>query len=81
MQQQLASPQTTQVLDTIRSYANDQAAVNGVVDNAKAMLDALNNSPQCDADPGCSDGRAKLHNSRPPVPAPPPRMCWPKWSS
>jgi RND superfamily putative drug exporter len=60
VQQQLASPQTTQVLDTIRSYANDQAAVNGVADNAKAMLDALNNSPQCDADPACSNGRATL---------------------
>ena len=28
--------------------------------NANAMLAALNNSPQCDADPACSDGRAKL---------------------
>jgi putative drug exporter of the RND superfamily len=60
VQQQLASPQTTQVLDTIRSYANDQDAVNGVVNNATAMLDALNNSPQCDADPACSNGRATL---------------------
>jgi putative drug exporter of the RND superfamily len=60
VQQQLASPQTTQVLDTIRSYANDQTAVNGVVNNANAMLDALNNSPQCDADPACSNGRATL---------------------
>ncbi|MGO4445286.1 RND family transporter [Mycobacterium sp. 2YAF39] len=60
VQQQLSSPQTAQVLATIRSYANDQAAVDGVADNAKAMLDALNNSPQCDADPACSNGRATL---------------------
>ena len=55
VQQQLASPQTTQLLDAIRSYANNDVAA-----NANAMLAALNNSPQCDADPACSDGRAKL---------------------
>ena len=55
VQQQLASPQTTQLLDAIRSYAN-----NDVSDNANAMLAVLNNSPQCDADPVCADGRTKL---------------------
>jgi RND superfamily putative drug exporter len=55
VQQQLASPQTAQLLDAIRSYAN-----NDVANNANAMLAVLNNSPQCDADPSCSDGRAKL---------------------
>ena len=64
VQQQLAGPQTTQLLDTVRAYANsvgsNQTAVNGVVNSAAPMLDALNNSPQCDADPVCSDGRAKL---------------------
>ena len=56
VQQQLASPQTTQLLDAIRSYANNGRWT----ENATAMLAALNNSPQCDADPACSDGRAKL---------------------
>ena len=64
VQQLLAGSQTTQMLNTIRSYANNvqgnQAAVDDVVGNATAMLNALNNSPQCDADPACSDGRAKL---------------------
>ncbi|WP_267309212.1 MMPL/RND family transporter [Mycobacterium barrassiae] len=55
VQQQLSSPQTTQLIDSIRSYAND-----GLTDNATAMLNVLNNSPQCDADPACADGRAKL---------------------
>ena len=55
VQQQLSSPQTTQLIDAIRSYAN-----NDLAENANAMLAALNNSPQCDADPACSDGRAKL---------------------
>jgi putative drug exporter of the RND superfamily len=64
VQNQLDGPQTTQMLDTIRAYANtvggNQEAMNGVVDSASAMLNALNNNPQCDADPVCSDGRAKL---------------------
>jgi putative drug exporter of the RND superfamily len=64
VQQQLFSAQTTQLLDTIQTFANgiqdNQAAVNGVIGNANAMLSALNNSPQCDADPVCSDGRTKL---------------------
>src|SRR6478736_4734218 len=64
VQQQLAGTQTTQLLDTIRSYANsvgnNQTTVNEVVNSAAPMLDALNNSPQCDADPVCRDGRAKL---------------------
>jgi RND superfamily putative drug exporter len=72
--QQLAGTQTTQLLDTVRAYANDagsnQTVVNDVVNSAPPMLDALNNDPQCDADPACSDGRAKLqqlaaaHNSQ-----------------
>jgi RND superfamily putative drug exporter len=55
VQQQLSSPQTTQLLEGIRSYAN-----NGLADNATAMLNVLNNSPQCDADPACVNGRAAL---------------------
>jgi RND superfamily putative drug exporter len=64
MQQQLAGTQTTQLLDTVRAYANsagtNQTAVNNVANYAMPMLNALNNNPQCDADPACSDGRAKL---------------------
>ena len=64
VQQQLAANQTTQLLDTVRAYANsvgtNQTAVNDVVNSAAPMLDALNNNPQCDADPACTDGRAKL---------------------
>ena len=64
VQQQLAGTQTTQLLDTVRAYAssvgNNQTTVNEVVNSAAPMLDALNNSPQCDADPFCRDGRAKL---------------------
>src|SRR6478736_6106847 len=64
VQQQLAGTQTTQLLDTVRAYANsignNQTTVNEVVNSAAPMLDALNNSPQCDADPVCRDGRAKL---------------------
>jgi putative drug exporter of the RND superfamily len=64
VQNQLDGPQTTQMLNTIRTYANsvggNQEAVTGVANSAPAMLNALNNNPQCDADPACSDGRAKL---------------------
>ena len=64
VQNQLDGPQTTQMLNAIRTYANsvgdNQGAVNGVVNSASAMLNALNNNPQCDADPVCADGRAKL---------------------
>jgi putative drug exporter of the RND superfamily len=64
VQQQIAGTQTAQLLNTVRAYANsvgsNQAAVNGVVNFAAPMLNALTNSPQCDADPACSDGRAKL---------------------
>ena len=42
------------------SIGNSQTTVNEVVNSAAPMLDALNNSPQCDADPVCRDGRAKL---------------------
>jgi RND superfamily putative drug exporter len=64
VQNQLAGPQMTQLLGMIRTYANsvsvNQPAINGVVNSSAAMLDVLNNSPQCDADPVCSDGRAQL---------------------
>ncbi len=82
VQQQLGGAQTTQLLNTIRSYANNvgsnQAAVDDVVNNATAMLNALNSSPQCDADPACSDGRAKLQQLAASGPGPPRRMCWPR---
>ena len=55
VQQQLSSPETTQLLDTIKSYSGT-----GIATNANAMLAVLNNSPQCDADPSCSQGRATL---------------------
>jgi len=55
VQQQLSSAQTTQLLDAIKSYAGS-----GIADNANAMLAVLNNSPQCDADPACSNGRTAL---------------------
>lgn len=55
VQQQLSSPETAQLLDAIKSYSGT-----GIATNANAMLAALNNSPQCDADPGCSAGRAQL---------------------
>jgi len=42
------------------SVGDEQGTVNGVVNSASAMLTALNNNPQCDADQVCSDGRAKL---------------------
>jgi RND superfamily putative drug exporter len=64
VQNQLDGPQTTQALNALRTYANNvggsQGAANGVANSAPAMLNALNNNPQCDADPVCSDGRAKL---------------------
>jgi len=62
VQDQLDGPQTAQMLNAIRTYANsgDQQAVTGVANSASAMLNALNNNPQCDADPVCSDGRAQL---------------------
>ena len=64
VQQQLEGPQVTQLLDTVRGYADsvggNQTVINDVVNSAAPMLNALNNSSQCDADPACSDGRAKL---------------------
>jgi RND superfamily putative drug exporter len=74
VQQELFTAQTTQLLDTIQTFANNvadnQSAVNGVISNANAMLSALNNSPQCDADPVCSDGRTKLQQLAAAGPAP-----------
>lgn len=55
VQQQLSSPETTQLLNAIKSYSGT-----GIATNANAMLAVLNDSPQCDADPGCSAGRAQL---------------------
>jgi RND superfamily putative drug exporter len=52
VQQQLAT--AAQLLDTIRGLAA------GVVDSAGPMLDVLNTSPQCSADPACSAGRSHL---------------------
>jgi RND superfamily putative drug exporter len=64
IQQQLTGPQATQLLNSIQAYANsagtNQSAVNDVVSSAAPMLDALNNSPQCDADATCSAGRTDL---------------------
>lgn len=55
VRQQLSSPETNQLLDDIKSYTGT-----GIAPNANAMLAVLNNSPQCDADPACSQGRAAL---------------------
>jgi RND superfamily putative drug exporter len=52
VQQRLAA--AAQLMDTIRGLAD------GVVDSAGPMLDALNTSPQCSADPACSAGRSHL---------------------
>jgi RND superfamily putative drug exporter len=64
VQQLLGGTQATQLLNSIRTYANSvgstQTAANNLVGYATPILNALNNSPQCDADPACSDGRAKL---------------------
>ncbi|MDT5299312.1 MAG: putative drug exporter of the superfamily, partial [Mycobacterium sp.] len=61
-QQQLAT--AAQLLDTIRGLANTNGSVltldTSVVDSAGPMIDALNNSPQCSADPACSAGRSHL---------------------
>jgi putative drug exporter of the RND superfamily len=62
VQQQLAT--AAQLLDTIRGLANTHGSVltlaASVVDSAGPMLDALNTSPQCSADPACSAGRSHL---------------------
>jgi putative drug exporter of the RND superfamily len=62
VQQQLAT--AAQLLDTIRGLANSNGTAmtlaSSVVDSAGPMLDALNNSPQCSADPACSAGRFHL---------------------
>lgn len=65
VQQLLTNSQTIQLLNTVRAYANQaggnsQTAANDVAANAAPILNALNNNPQCDADPACSTGRAKL---------------------
>lgn len=63
VQQQLGGT-GTELLDTLRELGNtigsNLTVVGTVVDSAGPMLNALNASPQCDADPGCSAGRAAL---------------------
>lgn len=61
VQRELTSPQTAQLLDTLRGYAGggSPAAVDAVVNSAPAVLNNLNN-PQCDADPACAQGRTSL---------------------
>lgn len=61
--QELVGPEMAQLVESIRSYAhnvaNDPSQIDGVVNSAPSMLAALNN-PGCDADPGCTHGRASL---------------------
>jgi RND superfamily putative drug exporter len=61
VQQQLAA--AAQILDTMRGLANSGSAsalATSAADSAGPMLDALNASPQCNADPACTAGRAQL---------------------
>jgi putative drug exporter of the RND superfamily len=61
VQQQLSAAR--QLLDTVRGLANNGSAaalVNGAIDAAGPMIDALNVSPQCNADPRCVAGRGQL---------------------
>jgi RND superfamily putative drug exporter len=61
VQQQLAA--AGQLLDAVRGLANTGSAsalVTGAVKSAGPMIDALNASPQCNADPACTAGRAQL---------------------
>ena len=61
VQQQLAV--AAQLLDTMRGLTNIgsvSAAATGAVDAAGSMLDTLNASPLCDANPACTAGRAQL---------------------
>ena len=60
VQQQLGSPQTAQLIGDIQSYAKSVQTDQAVINDAAPMLAALNNSPQCDADTACADGRAQL---------------------
>lgn len=60
VQQQLGSPQTTQLIGDIQAYAKSVQSDQAVINDAAPMLAALNNSPQCDADAACVDGRAQL---------------------
>jgi RND superfamily putative drug exporter len=61
-QQQLAT--AAQLLDTIRGLATAHGSVltlaASVAASAGPMLEALNTSPQCSADPACSAGRSHL---------------------
>ena len=61
VQQQLAA--AAQLLDTMRGLANTGSAsalATSAVDAAGPMVDALNASPQCNANPACTAGRAQL---------------------
>jgi RND superfamily putative drug exporter len=62
VQQQLAA--AAQLMDTIRGLADTHGSVltlaASVADSAGPMLNALNTSPQCSADPACSAGRSHL---------------------
>jgi RND superfamily putative drug exporter len=62
VQQQLTT--AAQLMDTIRGLANTHGSVltlaASVADSAGPMLDALNTSRQCSADPACSAGRSRL---------------------
>lgn len=60
VQQQLGSPQTTQLISNIQAYAQSVQTDQAMINDAAPMLAALNNSPQCDADTACADGRAQL---------------------
>jgi RND superfamily putative drug exporter len=62
VQQQLAT--AAYLLDTISGLANTNgpalALAASVVDSSGPMIDVLNKSPQCSADPACSAGRSRL---------------------
>lgn len=62
VQRELGGPQAAQLLDALRSYSlgDNETVVDNVVKSAGPMLNALNNNPQCDADPSCSAGRPQL---------------------
>ncbi|OBK97397.1 hypothetical protein A5646_24675 [Mycobacterium sp. 1245499.0] len=67
VRQQLVA--ASQFLDTLRGLANTGSAaplVDGAVDAVGPMIDALNVSPQCNADPACTAGRAQLRQLAPP---------------
>lgn len=61
MRQQVSA--ATQLLDTVRGLGDSGPAAalgSRAVDAAGPMVNALNASPQCDADPACAAGRSQL---------------------